>query len=224
MTMNLWKKIGHTIRHRLVLQKLTQRVLVKLGIRIEAHYWTQEGLAKAAPSGWERDLEDYRFSTFGPEEMQTIASLVPWRPAAMTQAWLDEGRRCFGIKHRGQIAAYVWCNLTECMYPWHKVPLADNEVYLFDQFTLDAFRGRNIAPYLRHRTYGALRDGTRYVLQRHAPLQSVRRSLQTEARRPVPPPGARRQTVRQGAASLYPPKIPHLTWPLPVDPPALQLP
>jgi hypothetical protein len=158
MTMNLWKKIGRAVRHRLVLQKLTQRVLVKLGIRIEAYYWTQEGLAKAAPPGWERNLEDYRFSAFGPEEMQTIALLVPWRPAAMTQAWLDEGRRCFGIKHHGQIAAYVWCNLTECMYPWHQIPLADNEVYLFDQFTLDAFRGRNIAPYLRHRTYGALRE------------------------------------------------------------------
>jgi len=156
--MDLWKKIGRAIRHRLVLQKVTQRVLVKLGIRIDIHYWTQEGLADELPQGSDRGFEDYSFSAFGPEEMRIIASLAPWRPAAMTLARLDEGKRCFGIKHQGQIAGFVWCNLTECTYPWHKVPLRDNEVYLFDQFTLEAFRGMNIAPYLRYRTYGALRE------------------------------------------------------------------
>lgn len=156
--MDLWKKIGSAIRYRLVLEKLTQRVLLRLGIKLEFYYWTQEGLAGDPPQEQGCDLKDYTFSAFGADEMRTIASLTPWRHEDVLLRHLDEGKRCFGIKHHGQIAAFVWCNFAECTYPWHRVALRDNEVYLFDQFTLEAFRGMNIAPYLRYRTYDALRQ------------------------------------------------------------------
>ena len=156
--MNQCQRIARLIRHRLVLHQFIQHVLVKLRIWIAFYYWTQEGLVDEKPPGWDRGFEDYRFSAFGPEEMRAIAALVPSRPVTKTQAWLDEGRRCFGLKHQGQIAGYIWCNLDRCTYPWHRLWLRDNEVYLFDQVTLEGFRGRNIAPYLRYRTYGALRE------------------------------------------------------------------
>ena len=47
-----------------MLQKLTLRVLVKLGIRIEAYYWTQEGLTDEMPPGWDLGMEGYSFSAF----------------------------------------------------------------------------------------------------------------------------------------------------------------
>ena len=77
--MDLWKKIGSAIRYRLVLEKLTQRVLLRLGIKLEFYYWTQEGLAGDPPQEQGCDLKDYTFSAFGADEMRTIASLTPWR-------------------------------------------------------------------------------------------------------------------------------------------------
>lgn len=155
--MDLWEKVGRAIRYRLVLEKLTERVLPRLRIRIEFYYWTQEGLVEDSTQGCDSSAEDCTFGAFGPDEIRTFVTLVPWRSEAELLQRLDEGRLCFGVKHHGQIAAFVWCNLAECTHPWHQVPLRENEVYLFDQFTLDAFRGMNIAPYLRCRTYEALR-------------------------------------------------------------------
>jgi hypothetical protein len=155
--MELWKKIGRTIRYRLVLHKMNERVLARLGIKIEFYYWLQEGLVAAMPPGLGDGLEDYTLTVFGPEEVRAIASLLPWRGETDLLQQLQRGNRCFGLKHQGQIAAFVWCDLNECSYRWHRVPLRDNEAYLYDQFTLDAFRGRNLAPYLRYRTHDALR-------------------------------------------------------------------
>lgn len=93
-------------------------------------------------------FEGCLFGAFGPDEIRTFATLVPWRSEAELLERLDQGMLCFGIKRHGRIAAFVWCNLAECTYPWHRVPLQENEVYLFDQFTLDAFRGMNVAAYL----------------------------------------------------------------------------
>jgi len=155
--MNLWRKVGRAIRYRLVLQKLTERALPRLGIRVEFYYWTQEGQIDNATQGSDSGFEDCTFSPFGPDEIRTFVSLVPWRSEAELLQRLDEGKLCFGVKHRGQIAAFVWCDLAECTYAWHRIALRENEVYLFDQFTLNAFRGMNVAPYLRHRTYDALR-------------------------------------------------------------------
>ena len=155
--MNLWRKVGRAIRYRLVLEKLTERVLPRLGIRVEFYYWTQEGRTDNATPGSDSGFEDCTFGAFGRDEIRTFVTLVPWRSETELLQRLDEGKLCFGVKHHGRIAAFVWCNLAECTYPWHRVPLHENEVYLFDQFTLDAFRGINLAPYLRHRTYEALR-------------------------------------------------------------------
>ncbi|HRS11759.1 MAG TPA: hypothetical protein P5068_11690 [Sedimentisphaerales bacterium] len=150
-------KLGRAIRYRLVLQKLTERVLPRLRIHIEFYYWTQEGQTDDTSPGSDSGFEDCTFSPFGPDEIRTFVTLVPWRSEAELLQRFDEGKLCFGARYRGQIAAFVWCDLAECTYVWHRIALRENEVYLFDQFTRDAFRGMNVAPYLRHRTYEALR-------------------------------------------------------------------
>jgi hypothetical protein len=66
---------------------------------------------------------------------------------------LDEGCWCLGIKHKGEIAAYTWCNLRTCRFKRINTPLRDDEAYLLDARTFKANRGKNLAPYLRYQLY-----------------------------------------------------------------------
>jgi len=63
---------------------------------------------------------------------------------------LENGCLCFAVKYKGEIAAYSWCNLSHFQYKGKIVSLNQNEAYLFDARTYKPFRGKNLAPYLRH--------------------------------------------------------------------------
>ena len=66
---------------------------------------------------------------------------------------LDERCLCFGLKLKGEIAAYMWCNLHRCHSRIAKFPLKEDEAYLCSAVTLKAYRGRNLAPLLRYELY-----------------------------------------------------------------------
>jgi hypothetical protein len=63
---------------------------------------------------------------------------------------LDSGCICLAIKDKGKIAAYSWCDLNYMRYKNRLTPLRRNEAYLFDARTYKAFRGKNLAPYVRY--------------------------------------------------------------------------
>jgi hypothetical protein len=71
---------------------------------------------------------------------------------------LEGGCLCLAIKYRGEIAAYSWCNLTFLTYKGRSVALRRNEAYLFDARTYKAFRGKNLAPYVRHELCNVLKQ------------------------------------------------------------------
>ncbi len=67
---------------------------------------------------------------------------------------LDNGCICLGIKHKGDIAAYSWCNLRKCDYEVRlDFQLREDEAYLFEARTFQVYRGKRLAPYLRDRFY-----------------------------------------------------------------------
>ena len=63
-----------------------------------------------------------------------------------------------GAKFRDEIVAMMTMDINEARFLGKSVRLARHEAYLGDMFTRNVFRGRNIAPHLRQRAYGALRD------------------------------------------------------------------
>jgi ribosomal protein S18 acetylase RimI-like enzyme len=150
------KKLWRAVRYGLLLHK-AQRRLPKLGIVIMPYYWTQEGVVDNLSPGLQNGFEGYSFSSFGPEDIKTIASLFHCT-ADGALAKLKQGNKCFGIKYHGQIAAFMWCDFTECSFRWHKLRLGEHEVYLWGMYTMEAFRGKSIAPYLRYQTYKALKE------------------------------------------------------------------
>ena len=70
---------------------------------------------------------------------------------------IKEGLRCLALVHRGEVAAYTWCNLKTCQASRKfNFPLEENEAYLFDARTFRAYRGQRLAPFLRYRLYREL--------------------------------------------------------------------
>ncbi len=73
-------------------------------------------------------------------------------------ARLDRGCLCLAAKVHGQIAAYSWCDPTRLSYKNRTLRLKSNEAYLFDARTYQGFRGKNLAPFIRHKFYGMMKE------------------------------------------------------------------
>ena len=66
---------------------------------------------------------------------------------------ISDGCLCYGVKSGQEIIAYTWCDLKCCNHKPLEFKLKDTEAYLFDMYTFKAYRGKNIAPYMRHQLY-----------------------------------------------------------------------
>jgi len=66
---------------------------------------------------------------------------------------LESGCICMAVKSKGEIAAYSWCDPNYFRFKGRVVALNQNETYLFDARTYKAFRGKNLAPYVRYELY-----------------------------------------------------------------------
>ncbi len=71
---------------------------------------------------------------------------------------IDNGCLCLAAKHKGEIASYSWANLHYLNYKGKTIALKTNEAYLFDARTYKAFRGKNLAPYVRYELYKLLKQ------------------------------------------------------------------
>lgn len=71
-------------------------------------------------------------------------------PTKWLVCWFDEGHRGLAIKCRGEIAAYSWYALDHFEYLGRKFLLGPDEAYLYNARTYVAYRGKNLAPYLRN--------------------------------------------------------------------------
>ncbi|MGI9043014.1 MAG: GNAT family N-acetyltransferase, partial [Gemmatimonadaceae bacterium] len=92
------------------------------------------------------------------DDMAELA-LMPGRDLAEAdlQARLASGQMCLGARHRGSVVAFTWCNLRQCMIERHALfELRDDEASLFDAYTVESFRGRDLARWMRYRCYEEL--------------------------------------------------------------------
>lgn len=127
----------------------------RLGLRIDPFHLFLEGLDRARPPAPPQRLEEYDSLFLEHDDMKEIASM-PGRDLseADLRARLDSGQRCFGVKHGERIIAFTWCNLHACTLDKHRLfDLRDDEASLFDAYTTEAFRGQDIAPWMRYRCY-----------------------------------------------------------------------
>ena len=156
--MNILQKVQNAIKYGFVLNVVIYR-LRWLGIVICPYYWVQEGLDDVTLPELKGPLEEFTFKLFGPDEIEQIGEIPERRKEKRSLLiHLKEGKKCFGIKHRGEIVAFMWFSFHEGALKGLTFQLQEQEAYLFEMYTLEAYRGQNIAPHLRYKCYELLRQ------------------------------------------------------------------
>ncbi len=119
------------------------------------YYLTEEALEPVKftdndPAGFEvclintKDLEEAAF-------LNHAHKLEHWK------ALLDKGHIFIALKKSDKLAAYCWVDPEEFSFRAGSSPLGPGDVYLYNAFTLEEFRGLGLAPYLRKHCYQVLR-------------------------------------------------------------------
>jgi hypothetical protein len=155
---SLAKKISKACRYGTLFFSL-QRKLYRMGININPYYLTLERQSDTDIPKLKDNLEDYTIEFLASEDMNKI-SQTDFIRGEETQFmdWLKKGWKCLGIKHQGKVVAYNWIDLEECHFSGNRFSLKDNEAYLFNMFTANSYRGKNIAAFLRYETYKVLKE------------------------------------------------------------------
>ncbi len=106
----------------------------------------------------EKNYNNFEFTELGLQDMPALDRFDGRSIRKETlQKRIKQGHKCFALKTDGSIAAFTWCNPNEIHhYKLSSRTLKQREAYLYDAQTHYNFRGRNLAPYLRYKSYYAL--------------------------------------------------------------------
>lgn len=150
------KKISNKFKYGLVLQAIRNQ-LARVGIVITPFYWVQEGMNFTEAPGIKGAITDYKVEFLEAEDLKSISENVHGYSAGLLLADLNEGKLCLGLKRNDEIASFMWINLTECSFAPVNKPLKVDEAYLTSMHTIESFRGNNLAPFLRYKSYEILK-------------------------------------------------------------------
>jgi hypothetical protein len=151
------RKIINKIRYGMVLQVINNRI-ERLGIIIKPYYLFLEGLNYAQLPEIKENMSDYHCEFLGPDDMKAVAKGKTGLSENDYLSFLSEGQKCLAVKYRDDIAAFMWINVNEFRYKEVAYALDHQEAYLWNMFTMEPFRGMNLAPYLRYKSYEMLQD------------------------------------------------------------------
>jgi hypothetical protein len=155
---SLPKKILNKVRYGMTLQSV-RYILMRLGIEFSPYYLFLERINETDIPDIKGVSEDYTCEFLGPEYMKEIGAI---NYAGFTEnkllALLKAGQKCIALKNKNEIACFMWINFTEFSYKSTVVKLKSNEAYLWFMYTMESYRGKNLAPYLRYKSYMALSE------------------------------------------------------------------
>ena len=149
--------LWNIIRNGLFLYGLTNR-LAKIGIDIDAYYWELEGLTLGCAEPVIRDdPRAYTLEYLEQDEIVRLSDRIIGIPRTDIIKKFEEGNKCIGLRHEsGEIAAYMFISTQSFVNKHRKFELDEDEAYLLAMYTFEEFRGKNLAPYLRYKSYELL--------------------------------------------------------------------
>ncbi len=151
------KWLWNIARHGLVLHGITNR-LVRIGIDIAPYYWEHEGISEYDPPEIKGNPLEYSIKYLNLEEVTLISVSVPGFHKEEILDGFINGQLCVGLMRQNECAAYMFIELNDFIFKNRTFKLADNEAYLLNMWTFDAYRGMNLAPFLRYQCYLLLND------------------------------------------------------------------
>ncbi len=151
---HIWAKVRYRHFAWIIIDSLT-----KMGVRISPYYIVLEGLFNSTIEHLESGFKEYDIGFLTPIDMGEMSAIPgpdrPFTEECLLQR-LKKDQKCLGIKHMGRIVAFTWFDLNEFHCTFCKIPLKEDEAYLFDAYTIMDYRGKGLAPYMRYQCYKKL--------------------------------------------------------------------
>ncbi|MFQ5964180.1 MAG: GNAT family N-acetyltransferase [Candidatus Scalinduaceae bacterium] len=147
-----WIKLRYSSFIRFIICRLA-----RIGIRIQPYYIYLEGLFNGNLSHFESGFDEYDVGFLGPQDMEKVSSLpgLNWSKEQL-MLWLKKGNKCFGVKYRGDLVALTWCQSDLFDFFIYQYPLKEDEANICHAYTLETYRGKGLAPYVRYQCYKEL--------------------------------------------------------------------
>jgi hypothetical protein len=153
-------KIKSLFKYNIFVKTVLEGMALK-GIKIQPYYLVLEQLDENINFSFEKEFEGYTCGYLTREEMEEVSSCRNWGHSA--EFYVDRmniGQKCFGVKYTGSLAAFLWIDVKECNFKGKKFKLKTNEAYFYDQWTVEKYRGKKIASFIRLQCYRTLnREG-----------------------------------------------------------------
>lgn len=150
------KWISNIIKHGLFWHGVRNN-LAKLGLDFMPYYWVKEATSLITPPQIRGEDKDFEISTFGETEINYIKNTIIGIEQKDLLSDLKNGEICIGLKNKGVIAAYMFIKSKPFTFRKRYFDLQPRENYLHSMYTFEAYRGKNIAPYLRYHSYNYLK-------------------------------------------------------------------
>jgi hypothetical protein len=150
-----FQRIIDKFRYRLVLQVIRNK-LAKIGIEFSPYYWFHSKFVDLEKPDIKGISSEYTVELLDARDMKMISESARGYSESNFLKRLDAGNLCFGLKHKDNIVAFTWIMTKECTYEPRKFQLNEHEAYLTDTYVMEAYRGRNLAPFLIYKSYEIL--------------------------------------------------------------------
>lgn len=147
------KRFANIIKNGLFLYGLRNR-LALIGLDFEPYYWELEGGSLGNPPEIRGNSDEFSLVFLQPSEIRELCLQIPGYNMEPLEKSLLRDPTCIGLKTTdGKIAAYMLIDTDTYSFKNTSVPLKANEAYLQSMWTFHEYRGRNLAPYLRYKSY-----------------------------------------------------------------------
>lgn len=151
------KRVRNVIKNGMFLFGLKNR-LARIGIEIMPYYWVQEEVIPCDVPMIKGDVSEYSLKELSFEEVKFISKEIDNMQMDLLEKEFEQCPYCLGLVHNNTIAAYMFMGLKDVVFRDKLFPIKTNEAYLTSMWTFHAYRGRNLAPYLRYKGYEFLRE------------------------------------------------------------------
>ncbi len=148
--------IRNRFKNGLVLYSL-RNLLTRTGIDIDLYYWVKEGHADyVIPRSRDKETR-YNFEILGVKDIEAMRSLRMRSNKFEMVKGIKRGQKCVAFKDGDKVAALMFIEYNDIIINNKKIQLDEDEAYLLNMYTMNDYRGRNLAPLLRHRSYELLK-------------------------------------------------------------------
>ncbi len=157
---SVFKRFRNVIKNGMFLFGLKNR-LARIGIEIMPYYWVQEEVEDCVEPQIKGADSEFTLRELNFDEVKFISKEIDNLQIDLLEKEYQECPLCLGLEHENEIAAYMFIGFNDVTFKDKLFPIKNNEAYLTSMWTFHAFRGRNLAPYLRYKSYQFLKENGR---------------------------------------------------------------